>query len=826
MSSSTGTRKERNVQTRSNEAITEADKQFIDSFKIFTEASNNVAGLAGSAVNNSPKTPAGNYLAREGDSMIGPLALGPPLDFDIEVDANNTIDIGPLNENPQYSSNLQLDDLQPNSSVLDIIANAAFDGQKLVLRTFAPTTPYTISQGTVGNGGNIQTGDGNDLTVGDLQVVELIFDESLIINANTGGTWRVQSVSSGGAGGLSEPVILTVNTITPQTLPTTSVIDWSKNPNHITIDRDVEFSFSNLPASGSYEGVLVIIDIDGTGGYAAPIWPAAVPNPPIVPTTANTRTSVMLYTIDGGTVVTHATSVGSSSVGPPFSDAIAIVKDEVDATKLVQLNASLLATGTTALVNFITTVSRSYTFPDINGIVILDQGTQRIEGLKDFDSGSLLISNPANTFEYAVAGSAITADRIITLPLLTGNDTFLCNDNTATVTNKSLDNTNNLAACSVSLGLSYNNGIRQTFNPNTTVPGINIGSQAGDPSTPINGDMWYNSTTNKFRARENGVDVDMIGGAGGGANQQLSNLSGTVAVNLDLDPDTTNTLDIGNATFRWDEIFVQKLNLSSGANLGATSDITPDIDSTRTLGNASRLWLTVHTDRVRLTTSTNTIFETAGDMVIDANAELQFRIGAVAAGRIVSTSEWDFETATLNGIGTLGFDDGHTLASTPSNLVMNLSTGDEFVIQDNSTTFGSFGEQIGSLTHVDNGAVGYLLRLGLDSASPADSDTLGVIEFYGNDSLSNLQPFADIAGGALDVTSGTEDGFMNFNVQNNGSSARVLQVSASGGNVNIGFFGVTASSRPDITGSRGGNAALADLLTKLATLGLITDSTT
>ena len=42
----------------------------------------------------------------------------------------------------------------------------------------------------------------------------------------------------------------------------------------------------------------------------------------------------------------------------------------------------------------------------------------------------------------------------------------------------------------------------------------------------------------------------------------------------------------------------------------------------------------------------------------------------------------------------------------------------------------------------------------------------------------------------------------------------------------MGFFGSAGTSRPSITGSRGGNAALASLLTNLATLGLITDSTT
>ena len=42
----------------------------------------------------------------------------------------------------------------------------------------------------------------------------------------------------------------------------------------------------------------------------------------------------------------------------------------------------------------------------------------------------------------------------------------------------------------------------------------------------------------------------------------------------------------------------------------------------------------------------------------------------------------------------------------------------------------------------------------------------------------------------------------------------------------LGFHGVPAIARQTINGSRGGNAALASLLTALATLGLVTDSTT
>lgn len=57
-----------------------------------------------------------------------------------------------------------------------------------------------------------------------------------------------------------------------------------------------------------------------------------------------------------------------------------------------------------------------------------------------------------------------------------------------------------------------------------------------------------------------------------------------------------------------------------------------------------------------------------------------------------------------------------------------------------------------------------------------------------------------------------------------GSDASAVFLAASGGQV--GFYGTTPINKPAITGSKGGNAALASLLTQLAALGLITDSTT
>lgn len=64
--------------------------------------------------------------------------------------------------------------------------------------------------------------------------------------------------------------------------------------------------------------------------------------------------------------------------------------------------------------------------------------------------------------------------------------------------------------------IAFPDGIRQTFNPNATVPGLNVGIFAGDPSTPADGDIWYNSSTTTLRARINGATVSLSAGGGSG----------------------------------------------------------------------------------------------------------------------------------------------------------------------------------------------------------------------------------------------------------------------------------------------------------------------
>lgn len=51
---------------------------------------------------------------------------------------------------------------------------------------------------------------------------------------------------------------------------------------------------------------------------------------------------------------------------------------------------------------------------------------------------------------------------------------------------------------------TWSDGVKQTFNPNGTNAGINVGSHTADAGSPADGDILYNSTSTTFRFRENG----------------------------------------------------------------------------------------------------------------------------------------------------------------------------------------------------------------------------------------------------------------------------------------------------------------------------------
>jgi len=241
---------------------------------------------------------------------------------------------------------------------------------------------------------------------------------------------------------------------------------------------------------------------------------------------------------------------------------------------------------TKAVLDFNQTVDRTYTFPNATGTVIItglanqitdteiaahtstkitittkgqlnsaivynDQTNAFGDFEQSFKDNQLKIFNPADTFKYIITAGAITvADRILNLPVITGTDTLAVLLLAQTLEQKTLG-----TGTIFSVIPTINDGITFTFNPSATVAGINVGALSGDPSSPVNADIWYDSTANKFRARENGTSKDLIGGAG--SNEFADNLfriigSGDSTKKLAFEVDgittaTTRTWTVPNA---------------------------------------------------------------------------------------------------------------------------------------------------------------------------------------------------------------------------------------------------------------------------------------
>jgi len=110
-------------------------------------------------------------------------------------------------------------------------------------------------------------------------------------------------------------------------------------------------------------------------------------------------------------------------------------------------------------------------------------------------------------------------------------------------------------------------------------------------------------------------------------------------------------------------------------------------------------------------------------------------------------------------------------------------------------------------------------------AGPIDMDatTAGVISIVAGTNFSEVSGM----GGAINLQPGTgitTNGTIRIKDGNGSEVIRVGTTAAAA--PGLSFFGqTTVKAKPAITGSRGGNAALTSLLTELAALGLITNST-
>lgn len=93
-------------------------------------------------------------------------------------------------------------------------------------------------------------------------------------------------------------------------------------------------------------------------------------------------------------------------------------------------------------------------------------------------------------------------------------------------------------------GVAHKAGARTTFQHGASLPGLRILPAAGDPSALLDGDLWYNSTTGKFRKREAGVTSDLAAAGGGGGGT-----GGTIVLASDYANNTTTLQAVTGMSF-------------------------------------------------------------------------------------------------------------------------------------------------------------------------------------------------------------------------------------------------------------------------------------
>jgi hypothetical protein len=157
-----------------------------------------------------------------------------------------------------------------------------------------------------------------------------------------------------------------------------------------------------------------------------------------------------------------------------------------------------------------------------SAIVYNDQANTYGNFVQSFLTSTAKVMNPANTFGYLIAGSAITtANRTITLPLLTADDTFTMNSFAQTLTNKTLT--------SPTIGTILNTGTLTLPTATTTL----VGTDTTDTLTSKTINATNNTITDTSGAtgdilRHNGTKFVRL--ARGSANQVLTTNSGATDI--------------------------------------------------------------------------------------------------------------------------------------------------------------------------------------------------------------------------------------------------------------------------------------------------------
>jgi len=222
------------------------------------------------------------------------------------------------------------------------------------------------------------------------------------------------------------------------------------------------------------------------------------------------------------------------------------------------------------------------------GVVYNDQAnTYGVFG-QTFRSATLQLTNPANTFNYILTGSAIAANRAVTLPLLANADTFVFEDHTQALSNKTY---NGMTVFATTATLALANG--QTFN---STGAFNVGftfTGITNVTVPLSGTLYSTLTNSMTSAQlatsltdETGTGVNVFNTSPsfvtaviGGATFAVFNTTSTTinafgaATTMTIGGTPTTTITHNYSTNATASGNTKTVNLGTGGASGSTTNI-------------------------------------------------------------------------------------------------------------------------------------------------------------------------------------------------------------------------------------------------------------
>jgi len=231
-------------------------------------------------------------------------------------------------------------------------------------------------------------------------------------------------------------------------------------------------------------------------------------------------------------------------------------------------------------------------------------------------------------------------------------------------------------------------------------------------------------------------------------------------------------------TFSVADVIVDRLEFDYTATAGQTTFTGSDNDSQTMAYTAGRI--DVYLNGSHLNQTDDYVATNGTSVVLQSGASAGDILHLVAHGTVNLASNILSGDLDLNGNELILDVDGDTsiTADTDDQIDIKLAGTDFVKIADQQVTLTSSTASRPGVVLLDTNADANppFLRFQKDSASPADNDEVGIIQFYADDDGGNVFIPADIVTTAPDVSNGSEDGKIAFRVSSGGTKAERLAV--------------------------------------------------